>query len=92
MPKVIEGIKTKLTGGSSKRTTTLIIAGLAIIGVLGSFEFMKFNMSDYVLFLDKFLYFIGAITVSIGANGIVDKIKNGGKLPPIEAPKYEVKK
>lgn len=65
--------------GSAKLVTLIVLFGITTIGILGSFNFMDFNMDNYVKFLDKFVWFFLPIITSIGANTAIQKVKESGE-------------
>lgn len=76
--------KTKKLSGPAKWTTLAIIFLLTIMGVLGSFNFMNFNMNDYAIFLEKFAILYVPLVASVGtgkiAGKIVEKKKENGPI------------
>jgi len=60
--------------GFAKKLTYGIIIISFVIGVLGSTDYIKFNMADYVQFLGAFAWVVVPLIISIGANSAMDKI------------------
>ena len=72
----------KKTKGVAKTMTLAILGVVVAFGIVGSFSFFKFNMNNYVLFLEKFAILYTPLILSIG----------GGKIAETVAKKKEEKK
>jgi hypothetical protein len=89
----------KLTGVAKFLTLAAVVLMLGF-GILGSFDFAGFDMTKYTLFLDKFIWIISPLIVSVGAGTAVDKITEANKkvaeiatgTPPTPPVTPEVKK
>lgn len=81
--KMNEAIKTATSGkgikGFAKKLTYAIIIVAFLIGVLGSFTFIPFDMEAYVSFLPAIGLLIIPLIISIGASSVTDKIQQGKK-------------
>ena len=63
----------------AKNGSLILLFLLAIVGVLGSFDFMKFNMTDFVLFLSEFKSILIVLIGSIGGGAITKTIVDRNK-------------
>lgn len=77
--KVNDTIKAATQGkgikGFAKKLTYAIIIIAFLVGVLGAFTFVPFDMAAYVSFLPAIALFVIPLILSIGANSAVEKIK-----------------
>ena len=77
--EVIALVNKKKKPRIAKNGSLLLLFLLAIIGILGSFDFMKFNMADFVLFLGEFKGIIITLIGSIGGGAITKAIVDRNK-------------
>jgi len=71
-----DGTKTKITG-IGKWFTLASMAIILIIGILGNFAFMNFNMGTFNNFVPVFALVLAPFVVSIGADGAIKRFNEG---------------
>jgi len=67
--------KPRVLKGVAKHMTIFVLMGTFLLGSLGSFDFVPFDMTAYVLFLENFMWLFLALILSIGTNSVVKTIK-----------------
>lgn len=78
--------------GLAKTVSIMLLIGVFIMGVVGSFEFAHFTMSSYVQFLNVAMWPLMLFLLSIGAGSIVHTAKKGNeKIVVVENKPKEVK-
>jgi len=83
--QTLETVKASPIKGFAKTLTLIIIGITYIIGVLGSFDFMNFEMDKFVEFLPVFAYVFVPLLISIGASKIVEKIEDNKTIRATKA-------
>lgn len=71
--KNIEPKKKKLSGVARLLSLSFLFI-ILIFGIFGSFINTKFNMDNYVKFLDKFIWPTSSLILSIGAGKITETL------------------
>ena len=79
----------KVTGFAKKLTYAIIIVSF-VVGIVGSFEGIPFNMDGYVSFIPVFASLFIPLVLSIGVNSAMDK-KNKTEIEK-DLLKYKEKK
>lgn len=64
--KKLKGVAKFITLG-----TLIIVLGF---GIFGSFNAANFNMNNYVMFLDKFVWIVSPLILSIGGGAVADRL------------------